>query len=826
MMKRIWTLGAVASLAVASAWACSSGPSDMSEDGTGGAGGVPAGAGVGDACKSQPCRVGLSCEDGYCALGHSVAAGSPCTLSGECQAGLQCLGGKCLAEGSGAEGDGCRGDVDCQQGLRCTLVGFGAECRPEGTNDVGKSCSTSADCFSGLACAAGACAPTPPGAPSFGVPTWQGVSCDPPNAAGARAYFEVPGAAGAQEGDFFRLPFPNDVRVKDGKLELAGFPTPGTELLGFDPVKRYVDAITRDEHAWGTYPSVIFRFSGPVDYDSFRGKSGSSPVNFIDITAGTPEYGANAGLTWYASSGRSKYVCENWFGVRRPQGAPLTPGHTYAVWLSTAGRDAQGAAIERSENFLAMLSDTAPTDTALAAAWGTFQPFRSYLTDKGIDPTTVLTATVITTSPVREPMRALAEAARAEPTPTAKGWVKCASGVTSPCPQHDGERGCGAGDPAYDEYHALVSLPIFQEGAAPYAASPAGRIATAAVRHEDVCMALTVPKATMPPSGWPLVVYAHGTGGSFRDHVRPEVAGALAGVATPSGGTVRFAVLGIDQVEHGPRRGDSTDSPNQLFFNFANPDAARGNPLQGAVDQLSLARFGAALDLDAAATGGDAIKIDPGALVFFGHSQGATEGSLILPFADEFEAAVLSGNGASIIHALLHKTRPVNIAAALPFVLADYDETGGLPGGEMHPVPSLLAQWIDPADPLNFARAVGAAPEPGHAPKSVFQTYGLGDTYSPPVTLATYALAARLGLVAADPSVTTPDEIGNLTPATAPLSGNLTVDGAEVTLGVREYAPPAGSDGHFVIYDVPSANADAARFLGMAAAGEVPHIGQ
>ena len=41
------------------------------------------------------------------------------------------------------------------------------------------------------------------------------------------------------------------------------------------------------------------------------------------------------------------------------------------------------------------------------------------------------------------------------------------------------------------------------------------------------------------------MVFAHGTGGSYRSHVREEVAGVLATSAP------KFAVLGIDQVEHG-----------------------------------------------------------------------------------------------------------------------------------------------------------------------------------------------------------------------------------------------------------------------------------
>src|SRR5262249_12159986 len=147
--------------------------------------------------------------------------------------------------------------------------------------------------------------------------------------------------------------------------------------------------------------------------------------------------------------------------------------------------------------------------------------------------------------------------------------------------------------------------------------------------------------ATMPAGGWPLVIYAHGTGGSFRSAITEGVSAMLAGASVPSptGGAAadaHVAVLGIDQVEHGPRRGGSTASPNALFFNSANPAAARDNALQGAVDQMSLARFAKALDLAAAdSPTGVEIKFDPAAVAYWGHSQGATEGGIAVPYAPE-----------------------------------------------------------------------------------------------------------------------------------------------------------------------------------------------
>jgi len=174
-----------------------------------------------------------------------------------------------------------------------------------------------------------------------------------------------------------------------------------------------------------------------------------------------------------------------------------------------------------------------------------------------------------------------------------------------------------------------------------------------------------------------------------------------------------MAVLGIDQVEHGPRRGSSELKPDVLFFNFTNVDAARGNPLQGAADQLSLARFAASLAFDVASPGGCPIRVDPGAILFWGHSQGATEVSLALPFANRISAAVLSGNGASLGDALVAKTKPANIAAALPFMLGgdlELDNSMTLRGQSWHPALTLVSQWLDPADPLHFARAGARSP--------------------------------------------------------------------------------------------------------------------
>jgi len=259
-----------------------------------------------------------------------------------------------------------------------------------------------------------------------------------------------------------------------------------------------------------------------------------------------------------------------------------------------------------------------------------------------------------------------------------------------------------------------------------------------------------------------------------------------------------------------------------LFFNFLNPDAARGNPLQGAADQLSLYRLAQALSIP-----GEDIEINGNRVVFFGHSQGSTQGSLMLPYA-AYPGAVLSGNGAGLRYSLLNKTKPVDISRALPLVLWDAAPDGTLKMGEFHPALGILQQWIDAADPYNFADIAGIRPEPDQSPHHIFQTYGIDDSYAPPLTLFADAIAAGLDN-APLPAGVDPDEnnqTGQLPPAEDPISGNRTIDGEAYTLAMRQYDPPSDSDGHFVAFDVPQANQDVVNFLFSLAERETPTVGE
>ena len=587
------------------------------------------------------------------------------------------------------------------------------------------------------------------------------------------------------------------------------------------------------------YGTVTFRFSTELDSSTFEvNKVGS--VALVNLTTVSDPMSLYIGY----SIGGGHYVCGNYVTVRQPPGAVYAEGATYAAYITTALKGKGGVSLQRSDDLTALLAGTAPADAVLAAAWPKYQVFRDYLVAKAIDPATILDAAVFTIGKPTAPFEKLAAAVAAAAPPAVSGWVKCDAGVKSPCPDVTGDRACAAADPDFDELHALVKLPVYQTGTAPYLTPTDGGAFTLdgtgtpmVARTEDVCLSLTVPKGAAPAAGWPTLVFAHGVGGDFRAHVVKGIAKDFAkGVADGNGATVVAAVLGIDQVEHGPRRGASQLSPSELYWNWGNPKVMRGNAQQQAADQLALARLVPTVTFDAASSPtGTAFALAP-TMAFWGHSEGATAGAIMLPWS-AFRGAAFSGEGGSFIDSLLEKTSPTNAAAAVPFILGDASSKGTLNGGVTNPVLSLLQTYLDGADAVAYAGRDVTSPNMN--PHHVFQVYGQADTFTPKDTELAYALAAAsgpgcaspepsycFGLVAHDASVSMPDDVNKKPEIPTPATSNLQVSGKPITAVLRQYAPAAGAEGHEVVFELPSAHDDVERFAAGVLSGAAPQVGK
>lgn len=753
---------------------------------------------LGMACAdSSECRINLTCaDDKTCQPSGTAAAGELCVLSVECAEGLACgLTARCEPAGDAAAGEGCGGPSECGRGLRCDIAGLSGVCQAEGGAEIGEACTAASDCRAPLACdPTGKCAIPIMGGFAFPPDT----VCADNDSSALIGYFDLPDAANPT--DFYRLPFPNDALLKGGGIDLSAHPNPGTNYIGGDLIDAYVSALGSDTPGFSPNPTVFFRFSQPVRFDSIKAGGGvDQNMYFLNITAGSPSYGRGSSLGWFMTTGRGKYICQNFLTVRPPWSAPLEPGQTYAVFFTNGVKADDGKSLSRDVDFTAVMGDARPADPIQAAGWDAYAPLRAYLADDTVTPTLsadqVMTAAVFTVQDPSAAFGRLRQAVLGAAAPQLTTFARCEPDQASPC---GGGRTCAPANAGYTELHGLYSAPIWQSGTRPFlteggqlSPDPASG-APQAQGQENLCVVMTVPTGTMPAGGWPVVLYAHGTGGDAQSHLRDGTAAAVSSINdAPPAAPTQFATLAIDGVQHGDRRGGSTLSPDVLFYNFANPRAGRGNVQQAAADYFYLVRLAQTLSLaPAASPTGEALAINPDQIHFFGHSQGATVGALVAPHEPALRSVVLSGGGGGLTLSLLQKTSPLNVAAATQFLLNDGQV------GDNHPVLHLVQTWFDQVDPLNHARFLFRAPAASRTPTDVLMSLGEGDTFTPRST--TESLAAAMNLQQGRPGEVTIDE-NLIRPIDLPATANRAVNGQDSTAVLVSFQPASGEDGHFVL---------------------------
>lgn len=760
--------------------------------------------GLGGTCTtSTECSAAFICAGGSCQLAGSVGLGGSCYATRDCDDETFCSPqGICAPTGSGPEGTECATAAECERGLVCEVYGFGGQCSVAGSADIGESCAVNGDCIAGLACGPDSTC----GHASVVYPPFTGVECAEDEAS-FRAFFEVP-RAGAAIPDFYRLPFPNDVRVSAaGELNMSDFPRPGQSALGVDIVDLYVDALVEDFTGFSGVAAVSIRFSKELEFDSVNTDS----LHYIDITPGAPEFGQDRGRSWGYSTGRRLYNCQHLLTIASPSHQPLLPGHTYAVYLTTAIRAKDGGSTVQDADLVAALGASRPADADLGHAWDAYTPFRDYLADGTVNiaPNTIAAAAVFTVQDTTGRMERLAAAAQASAAPVLKDLTLCDGATTSPCEDSTGRGACSAVSNDFHEIHGRYSVPVYQAGTPPYE-TPAegGGIEEVGgvpqqVSSVDVCFAMTIPKTTMPVAGWPLSVYAHGTGGSFTGAVQSGVATTLATASTP------IAMFSFDGVVHGERRGASMRESDSLMFNVINPRAARDNNLQGAVDVVQALRIpgiGAQTLPGAGST-----SFDTSSVFYMGHSQGSNVGVPAIATTELANAAVFSGAGAYLTQGILTKTSPVNAKASLEFLI-------GEELGNSHPVMVVWQTFFDSSDTLHYGPLLVRRPPGALASKNIYMSWSDSDTFSPEETLT--VMARSIGLPVADPVIK--DINAGLT--TRPISANVAGgDAVNRTAALYQYAPN-GFDGHFVALRNTQAVSDWINFLTSAVGGATPTV--
>ncbi|TKD08352.1 hypothetical protein [Polyangium fumosum] len=617
------------------------------------------------------------------------------------------------------------------------------------------------------------------------------------------------------ETDFFDHPWPSDLRIEDGFVPLEGFPNPRAVPI----LSEYITKMDRKLDGFSPAAAGYLRFAGPLDPRSLPQTPAlalekDASVQLLDIDPTSPEYGSRKLVSLQFRAEEGVYYPTNTLAFMPTLGFPLRPHTRYALVVTDAVRGASGGAVTKSAELAQVLGEQRPERAAAAAAKEALALAVEEIERAGIDHERIVHLAVFRTNDPAEELFAARDHLRANvPAPVANpsAWI------------------IGGTWDARTEYIGVYGpSPNYQEGVVPFEKPSDGGAfkieggAPAVVDTFDLRFSLTVPNAAacpMPAEGFPIVLYAHGTGGDFRSYVYDGTARSLAEQC--------IASMGVDQIFHGRRPGAPKDGDTSrislLFFNVNNVLAARTNSRQAALDEVQRARLFTESKMEVPASisvTGEAIRFDGSRLSYFGHSQGGLNGPLFLASDDQARGGVLSGSSAVMAITLLQKTSPSPSIAQLVktvFLSLRAEEEGEL--DLFHPALSLAQMLVDATDPLHYARYVALAPREGMAAKSIYMTEGVnsdgtGDSYSPTRGIEMHAIAMGLPLV--EPSQWAIPELAWGGPGTVEipetgLSGNL-ADG-QATGVLAQWPVPENSDGHFVVFRVAEARSQSSKFL-------------
>jgi hypothetical protein len=592
------------------------------------------------------------------------------------------------------------------------------------------------------------------------------------------ALFALPG--GAPGDDFYATPFPNDLwRDDDGTIDLSQFPT---NSLIVDEYRGAADTLD----GFGKNSAIYARFDGALDPTSIPDPAASitdgAAVYLVDVDPESPGFGERTPIAAKFRVENTQTLGPNHLVARPFPGFPLADGTTYALVITDRVRDAAGNAVAASSAFRDVMGDGGGQLEADARA--VYQPLLAYLDEAGGDERAdVISAAVFTTQNATSIAGAIRRGVFATPAPVATDIISPSTNAT------------------FKTFTGSYLAPNLQTGDVPYRNPPTGQIIVEGglamtQRMESMRFALTVPAGDVPANGFPLCIYSHGTGGDFTSFIDDGTALSLARQG--------IAVISTDQVLHGPRNPGGNEELD--FFNIANPYAMRDNSLQGAADAWSQMRLGTGLSI---VDGNRTLTFDPTKVTFFGHSQGGLTGPAFVAFEPSLSGAVMSGTGGLLYLALLYKTAPLDIPELVETFVRDN------PIDEENPSLALVQMWAERADGANYAPFMTRFPQMLDgvqlAPRNVFQTEGFTDTFTPNPSIQAFATALGGDIAMTANTLELPGlALRGRMVRTPPFENN--VGGATAALAQYNEAP--GSDGHFVVFDIPFAELQAAEFLG------------
>ena len=544
---------------------------------------------------------------------------------------------------------------------------------------------------------------------------------------------------GAEAPAYGDTPFPTDA-VRDG--ERLGVIAGLDSLVGKhdDLVVAHVAALD----GFGLRPLVEFFVDGALDPELPE-----VPGGLVDVDPASPERGREIAMEW-------RYNPERGAILGSPQsGQLLREGTRYAAFVTTAIRDAGGAAIQRSgalgelgsherwRTTSEALTELDRDDLAGIATFTTQHASAPVIAARAVmdgAPAPVLVfddpAIIFKTKAQLDKVLGTATRATDGPRMGLERWGN--DNATGIAHAHVGVVASGKlthvrfrGD---DTGTDLPDDETFQlEGGVP-------RV----IAIENIPITFILPAAAPPATGYPTVIYGHGLGAS-RDQML-----SFAEPLTSRG----YAIVGIDMAGHGSRFnpndvganmagqiagftgdpdlrdgfGDTTGLTTQFDFfeGFLDVAAVRDSIRQSALDLSRVVQL-LRSNPDLSALGPN-VRLDTRRLAYLGESFGTVVGTVFAAIEPDVDLFVLDVPGGGILDLLLPTSAEIG-ALAMPIVETIYNPT--TPLERWNPMIGLMQAVIDGADPLTYAPhvlrdrfTIGARPV---GPRSVVALEVVGD---------------------------------------------------------------------------------------------------
>ena len=527
-------------------------------------------------------------------------------------------------------------------------------------------------------------------------------------------------------GRFYDHPWPSDLRLNgQGGPSISNLPYPSSVTLidGVLPV-------AEERPGFPAIPVAWFRFDGALAPSSGQTPTlplAESPVHLIDVDPDSPARGTRY-PTMVRTLEPDPYVPENLLAISPWPGIVLPAGRQYAFVVLRDYSDADGAPLGVPLALAHLAAGEQPAGALALEAQALFQPLWETLDSLGQAREQVAAATVFTVGDVVAELHALSEEVRQEHEATIGNLAV-----------HDEE------DASHERFcvlRATLTVPGFQAGTPPY--NSEGRFAfdddeRLIVQREDTFpLVITMPKGPMPPEGYPLVLYFHGSGGESSQVIDRGAVLEIGGAPTQGKGPAHvLAAHGFGTASSAlPVNPERVSGASDFeYLNFNNLAAFRDTFRQGVLEQRLL--LDALLSLKVSPEivaqcegmslpeGHDAYAFSAAPVFGMGQSMGGMYTNMVGAVEPRLSALVPTGAGGFWSWFIL-ETELLNAPPLLALVL-ETDVTLTF----MHPALHLLETAWEGAEPLVFMPRLSTNPLPGHPARDVYEPVGLDDSYFP-----------------------------------------------------------------------------------------------